>query len=418
MSAGTLWTTPTSGEGKAFRAVAAYGGVKIDIPTDYKHYEDNKKPEFLTQFPLGKIPAFKGTDGFVLTETFAISRYIASLAPNSTLLGSSPKEAALIDQWLSFSITEIRTSLRTIYALIKGVYPYNKNIHTAMVDSQIRAFKVLSEHLQTQTFLVGERPSLADFMLAGVLSSTFAMTFDAALRQQFPNIVRYYETVTGHPSVKDIFGATEYIEKAVQFVPPKKEEKPKQEKPKKEEKKPAPKKKEEDEEEEEESYEEPKAKNPLDLLPKSTFNLEDWKRFYSNNEVRGPGGSLEWFYNNFDKEGFSIWRVDYKYGKELTETFMSSNLIRGFFTRLEGSRKYLFGYLCVLGVKNDSLISGVFICRGKDIMPVVEVAPDWESYDFKPIDLESALDKTFFEQAMAEELELEGKKWADGKSFK
>lgn len=133
--------------------------------------------------------------------------------------------------------------------------------------------------------------------------------------------------------------------------------------------------------------------------------------------VPGAGADMEGFFS-YDKEGFSVWRVDYKYGKELTETFMSSNLIRGFFTRLEASRKYLFGYLCVLGVKNDSLISGVFICRGKDIMPVVEVAPDWESYDFKPIDFGSALDKTFFEQAMAEELELEGKKWADGKSVR
>ena len=42
--------------------------------------------------------------------------------------------------------------------------------------------------------------------------------------------------------------------------------------------------------------EEPKAKNPLDSLPKSTFNLEDWKRAYSNLDTRGPGGSLEWFY--------------------------------------------------------------------------------------------------------------------------
>ena len=30
----------------------------------------------------------------------------------------------------------------------------------------------------------------------------------------------------------------------------------------------------------------PKAKNPLDLLPKSSFNLDEWKRFYSNNETR------------------------------------------------------------------------------------------------------------------------------------
>ena len=45
--------------------------------------------------------------------------------------------------------------------------------------------------------------------------------------------------------------------------------------------------------------EEPKAKNPLDLLPKSTFNLEDWKRAYSNMDTRGAGGSLEWFYQQY-----------------------------------------------------------------------------------------------------------------------
>ena len=42
--------------------------------------------------------------------------------------------------------------------------------------------------------------------------------------------------------------------------------------------------------------EEPKAKNPLDSLPKSTFNLEDWKRAYSNKDTRGADGSIEWFY--------------------------------------------------------------------------------------------------------------------------
>ena len=52
----------------------------------------------------------------------------------------------------------------------------------------------------------------------------------------------------------------------------------------------------EDEEEDDIPKEEPKAKNPLDSLPKSTFNLEDWKRAYSNKDTRGADGSLEWVY--------------------------------------------------------------------------------------------------------------------------
>lgn len=44
---------------------------------------------------------------------------------------------------------------------------------------------------------------------------------------------------------------------------------------------------------------EPKVKNPLDDLPKSNFNLEDWKRAYSNKETRGKDGALEWLYEQY-----------------------------------------------------------------------------------------------------------------------
>jgi hypothetical protein len=49
--------------------------VKIDTIEGYTHFQDNKKPDFLAKFPSGKIPAFIGTDGFVVTETLAIVKY-------------------------------------------------------------------------------------------------------------------------------------------------------------------------------------------------------------------------------------------------------------------------------------------------------------------------------------------------------
>ena len=120
--------------------------------------------------------------------------------------------------------------------------------------------------------------------------------------------------------------------------------------------------------------------------------------------------------HSYDPEGFSVWRVDFKYNEELTQTFMSSNQIGGFFNRLEASRKYLFGSVGVLGTANDSVISGALILRGADVKPVVDVAPDWESYEYKKLDLENADDKAFFEAALAWDLELDGKKWVDGKN--
>jgi elongation factor 1-gamma len=108
--------------------------------------------------------------------------------------------------------------------------------------------------------------------------------------------------------------------------------------------------------------------------------------------------------------------MDFKYNDELTQTYMSSNQISGVFNRLEASRKYGFGSVGVLGVANDSKIAGVFIARGQDILPVVRVAPDWESYAFTKLDLEKAEDKAFFEAALAWDLEIDGKKWVDGKA--
>ncbi|KZT34955.1 eEF1-gamma domain-containing protein [Sistotremastrum suecicum HHB10207 ss-3] len=423
MSIGTLYTTPAQPQGQRIRAIAAFGGLQIDVAQDYVHNETNRTDAYKAKFASGKIPAFEDKEGFTLFESSAISRYVASLAPNSTLLGSSAHETALIDQWSAYAEHEVMAYAYVSLGLCRGsLTPYNKPIDQTYRDKHTRSIGVLEKHLSTRTFLVGHRITLADITLASILKVSFTYFIDPQARASHPNLVRYFETIVNQPKFKDIFGPIEYAEKALQYVPPPKpakEAKPaappaaKEEKPKAK-----PKKEEEDDDDEPLVPEEPKAKNPLDALPKSTFNLEDWKRAYSNLDTRGKGGSIEWFYEKFDKEGFSIWRVDFKYNDELTQVFMSSNQIGGFFNRLEASRKYLFGSMGVLGKANDSVISGVFILRGPDAQPVVDVAPDWESYTYKKLDLENDADKAYFEAALAWDLEFDGKAWADGKNFK
>lgn len=72
----------------------------------------------------------------------------------------------------------------------------------------------------------------------------------------------------------------------------------------------------------------------------------------------------------------------------------------------------------VFGKAGDSLISGVFLIRGQDIEPVINVAPDWESYSYTKLDLADQASKEFFEGALTWELEVDGKAWADGKIYK
>ncbi|KAJ7704022.1 hypothetical protein B0H17DRAFT_40174 [Mycena rosella] len=232
--------------------------------------------------------------------------------------------------------------------------------------------------------------------------------------------MRHMHTVLNQPALAHLFEPTPELATAPVYVAPKKE---KEAKPvpapaaPKAEKKAKP-KAEEDDDDDNGVPEEPKAKNPLDDLPKSTLNLEDWKRAYSNKETRGAGGALEWFYEHYDAAGFSLWRVDFKYPEELTQTFMSANQIGGLFNRLEAARKHLFGSVGVLGAANASLIAGALVLRGQEAAPVVSCAPDWESYEFTRLDLARAADKAFFEAALAWDLEIDGKKWVDGKNFK
>ena len=178
--------------------------------------------------------------------------------------------------------------------------PVRFQMHTTFAERQLRALKTIDAHLSTRTFLVGERITLADITVATGFQCACRITIDTPLRAQLPNLIRHLETVVNQPQFKDIYPPIEYIEKALQYVPPPKEKKePKPAPPKAEKKAEKKQVKPADDDEEDEPAAPPPAKNPLDELPKSTFNLEDWKRAWSNMDTRGPGGSLEWFYQRY-----------------------------------------------------------------------------------------------------------------------
>lgn len=142
-------------------------------------------------------------------------------------------------------------------------------------------------------------------------------------------MMRWFETVYNQPIWAGIYPEIKFIDEAIKYQPPKKEQAPKKEAAPKAAAKP--KAKEADDEEEEEDKPAPKPKHPLEALEKPTFVLDDWKRKYSNEDTRSV--ALPWFWENYKPEEFSLWRVDYKYNDELTQVFMTSNLIgRYFFT--------------------------------------------------------------------------------------
>lgn len=364
--------------------------------------------------PLGKIPAFVGANGFVLHEVIAIAVYFASQNEKTTLLGKTKEDYASILKWTSFSNSELISSLGAWFRPLLGRDPYNKkNVDTAIAQTK-KVADVFEAHLLKNTFLVTEKLTLADIFATSIFARGFQYVLDAEFKSAYPNIIRWYETIRNQPLYSSVAGEVSYIQEAIKYTPPKKEAAPKAAAPK-----PAAPKAEKpakEEEDEEAAPADPKPKHPLDALPKSTMILDDWKRKYSNEDTRT--GALPWFWEHYKPEEYSLWKVDYKYNDELTQIFMTSNLIGGFFNRLEASRKHLFGALSVYGESNDSVVTGAFLVRGQEDIPAFDVAPDWESYSFTKLDPSKPEDKEFIEDQWTWDKDYQGKKWADGKVFK
>ena len=93
--------------------------------------------------------------------------------------------------------------------------------------------------------------------------------------------------------------------------------------------------------------------------------MDAFKRSYSNEDTATK--AIPFFWENFDKEGWSIWRTDYRYKEELTRIFMCSNLVSGMFQRLEKLRKTAFASVLILGEDNNARIEGVWVMRGQKL---------------------------------------------------
>ncbi|KAL7415447.1 putative elongation factor 1-gamma (ef-1-gamma) [Mrakia frigida] len=426
MSSDLILYTPKASSLKNHRilSVAAYAGVELSVP-EFDPSKEGKDDEFLQKFPQGKAPALESVSKkLYLTETSAIAFYLASISPNSGLLLPDVEQRAKIVEWISFAESELILPLLDLRGLLDNEVPYFKPVYQITLDKTLAALSVLESYLTSHTFLVGDRITLADLTIGVALADGFSLIFGPEEQTKFSNALRFEQTIVNNPKIAHIYKDVALASTAVVYTPLKKESSkaPKQRVPKAPKAaatvvpKPKPAPEEEAEQSEEESFDRVKKASPLDLLPKSTFNLDEWKRTYSNKDTRAE--AIPWLYENFQKDDFSIWRIDFKFNEELTLTFKSSNQITGFFTRLEGSRKYLFASLGVLGKPNDSIITGIAILRGKDPKVVFDVAPDFDSYDVKELDLEKKEDREFLEGALAWDLKVGDKEWVDGKVFK
>lgn len=370
----TLYFVPALHQARAQKclAAAAFANVPVEIK-ECTYGGLNATDFFLSNCsPCGGYPVLQTDEGY-LFESNAILRHFGRLdTSNQKLYGRTPFEASQVDMWIDFSTTELDNSNKPFlrYIFHGGSAPDDA---LPVLEQVLGA---LERWLETRTFLVGERMTIADIAIAFSLQWVFHSNplHGDALSKKYKGAYRLYNTVMQQPKTVEVLksqGATFGAAKP-----------PKQEKAKTEKKATKPAKEEEDDEEEMVPQEKKKP-NPLDALPPSDFVLDAFKREYSNTDTRSV--AAPYFLKNYDSNGFSCFWCKYKYNEENKMQFMTANLVRGWFQRMEHTRKYAFGVALIVGEPTAHDIVGFWIFRGKGIPEIVNEVVDTELFEWTEI---------------------------------
>jgi glutathione S-transferase len=168
-----------------------FEAIRVDLRAG-----ENRRPEFLKLNPAGKIPVLVDGD-VVLAESVAIALYLAEKYPEKGFLPRELAQRAQVNRWCLFAATELEQPLWRI-ARNTFVYPEEQRL-PADVAIASREFEemaaVLDQHLRGRKFLVGDRVTVADFVMAYTLD----WGNEEHLLDDFPQLRAYLERMYARP---------------------------------------------------------------------------------------------------------------------------------------------------------------------------------------------------------------------------
>lgn len=169
---------------------------ELGLRYEQEQYGSGFKPtdtaEFKGMNPNAMVPVLID-DGFVLWESNTICRYLVGRAQRDDLLPASPRERALVEQWMDWQATELNNAWRYAFmALVRqspahrdpsaieaGVREWNR--HMGMVEEQLS---------RTGAYIAGTTFTLADIVI-GLSTNRWFMT--PMQRPRLPAVEAYHD---------------------------------------------------------------------------------------------------------------------------------------------------------------------------------------------------------------------------------
>lgn len=206
-----LYYDPISTTSRPLMMFAAEHRLQIEWELVSLFQGEHKSPDYLAINPNGTVPLLV-EDGFVLSESAAILKYLAGQA-QSPAYPQDLRERARVDSAIDWFMTNFHYALGsslaypTLYPATKPLSAQAFNELTARAATDTRhALKVLDEHMigPDRNYVAGEELTLADYVGCSVVVLAEAIDFDL---RPYSNVNRWLGAMKGRPSWQPTYAA-------------------------------------------------------------------------------------------------------------------------------------------------------------------------------------------------------------------
>lgn len=179
--------------------------VQVDLMTG-----EHLKPEFHVRNPRRVVPVLELDDGTCIDEGVAICRYFEAIQPEPPLMGTDPKNQALVESWVRHADFD---GFLAVADALRNSSPAFSTRALPGADEPIPAIPALAERGQASItryfnrleqrlaqvpFLAGDTFSLADISALCVVD--FAKWVKRSVPETHSHTLRWYEQVSSRPS--------------------------------------------------------------------------------------------------------------------------------------------------------------------------------------------------------------------------
>lgn len=192
---------PFSNYVRSVRMLCEEKGVAYKLTPSRPH-----TPEVVAIHPAGQIPVARHGD-VALFETKAIATYIDKAYPGVKFIPEAAKEAALVEQWVSYGNAKVDHWIMRQFVVPSVFFDKAKGPDTAKINAALpeidKVAKVLDTQLGKTAYIAGSNLTYADMHILPMLATAMMYPATKEIIAKYPKLMAYIGALTDRASFKN-----------------------------------------------------------------------------------------------------------------------------------------------------------------------------------------------------------------------